>query len=227
LNLAGILLLPVEATRQAKQVDALFYGALILSGLVVLLVAGLIFGFGMRYRAASKVERKPLPEFLSREIEITWTLATLFLFAALFWWASTLSLIHMRPPSHTLDIRVVAKQWMWKIEQPSGVREIDTVHLPIDTPVQLLMTSQDVIHSFYVPAFRAKEDVLPDRVTRLWFTPDKLGTYPLRCAEVCGLYHSRMLGSVIVMPKPDYARWVDEMKRESHEPQTAARERGR
>ena len=215
MNLHGILLLPAEAARQAFHVDRLFYSIVAASALVSLLVVALIVGFSVRFRAGSRVKRKPLPEFLTREVEITWTLATLFVFLGLFWWSSTLSLIHIRPPPHSLKIRVVAKQWMWKIEQPSGVREIDTVHMPIDTPVLLLMTSQDVIHSFYVPAFRAKQDVLPDRVTKLWFTPDKLGTFSLKCAEYCGTYHSEMKGRIVVMSKADYARWTARRKSDS------------
>ncbi len=208
----GFLQLPVEAAKQARDVDTLFYLLVGASVLVAGLVAVLIVGFSVRYRASSGATRKPLPKFFAHEVEITWTLGTLFAFLALFWWASTLNLIHLRAPPHALEIRVVAKQWMWKIEQPNGVREINEVHMPINTPVRLLMTSQDVIHSFYVPAFRAKQDVLPDRVTTLWFTPDRLGSYALRCAEFCGTYHSKMLGRVIVMSKADYARWSARMK---------------
>lgn len=218
----GVFLLPAEASREAIHVDQLFYGIVAASALVAALVAGLIGWFCWHYRAGNPVKRKPLPKMLEREIEITWTLGTAFAFLALFWWASTLNLIRLTAPAHAMDVRVIAKQWMWKFEQPSGVREINQLHLPIDTPIQLLMTSQDVIHSFYVPAFREKQDILPDRETRVWFTPDKLGTYELKCAEYCGALHSLMKGQVIVMSKADYARWVDKMKSGSLEQQGAA-----
>ena len=212
-TVGGILLIPVEAAKEAHQVDVLFYATVGLSVFIVVLVFALLIGFTARYRAGSAVSRRPLPRILSHEVEITWTLATFFGFLELFWWASTLNLIHLRPPPHTLDIHVVAKQWMWKVEQPNGVREIDEVHMPVDTPVRLIMNSQDVIHSFYVPNFREKQDVVPGMTTTLWFTPSRIGAYPLRCAEYCGDYHSKMTGQIVVMSKAGYARWADSMKR--------------
>ena len=208
----GTAFLPVEAAKQAGAVDVLFYGEVGISVLVSLIVACLVVGFVTRYRRGSPASRRKLPQAFSHEVEIIWTVGTFFAFVAIFWWAATLNLIHLRPPDHTLDIRVVAKQWMWKIEQPNGVREIDAMHLPVDTPVRLIMTSQDVIHSFYVSAFRAKQDVVPGRVETLWFTPDRIGTYQLLCAEYCGLGHSLMRGEITVMSKADYARWCARMK---------------
>ena len=149
-----------------------------------------------------------MPHFMRNEFEIGWTAATLFLFLFIFWWAASAQLYALTPPKHAMQIHVVAKQWMWKVQQPSGIREIDEMHVPLGREILLDMTSEDVIHSFFVPALRIKQDVLPDRVTHLWFTPDKIGTYGLLCAEYCGTGHSRMTGKFIVMNAQDYARWA-------------------
>jgi cytochrome c oxidase subunit II len=111
-------------------------------------------------------------------------------------------------PPDALPVYVVAKQWMWKLQHRNGKREINELHVPLGQPVRLIMTSQDAIHSFYVPAFRLKQDVLPGRYTGLWFTPTQLGEFQLFCAEYCGTEHSRMLGRIVVMPPAEYARWV-------------------
>jgi cytochrome c oxidase subunit 2 len=113
-----------------------------------------------------------------------------------------------RPPIDALEIYVVAKQWMWKTQHPEGQEEINELHVPVNRPVRLIMTSQDVIHSFYVPAFRIKQDVLPGRYTSIWFEATKPGTYHLFCAEFCGTDHAEMGGSIIVMPQADYEQWL-------------------
>jgi cytochrome c oxidase subunit 2 len=150
-----------------------------------------------------------MPKWMRYEFEIGWTVATLFLFLFVFWWAAATQLTFLNPPKKNLDIRVLAKQWMWKVEQPSGIREIDELHVPSGTPVRLSMTSEDVIHSLFLPALRLKQDVLPDRYTYLWFTADKVGTYELTCAEFCGAEHSRMAGKLVIMRPADYARWTE------------------
>jgi cytochrome c oxidase subunit 2 len=113
-----------------------------------------------------------------------------------------------RADPNQLEIHVVAKQWMWKTEHPDGAREIDALHLPLGKPVRLIMTSEDVIHSFFVPAFRLKQDVLPGRDTELAFTPAELGDFHLFCAEYCGTQHSRMGGDIVVMTPADYQAWA-------------------
>jgi cytochrome c oxidase subunit II len=196
-----------EASNYAVRVDHIFYALLILSGAITALVFGLLIVFAIRYRRGSNARRGPLPEIVNREFEIGWTSATLFLFVFLFWWASSADLSGLAAPQHALDIRVVAKQWMWKIEHPNGAREIDALHIPEGRPVRLLMTSQDVIHSFFAPAFRLKQDVLPGRNTELWFQATRTGVFPLLCAEYCGTDHSAMLGHITVMRQEDYAAW--------------------
>jgi cytochrome c oxidase subunit II len=204
----SVSLWPVAASTQASKVDLLFIVLLAISGVIVLLVAGLLLGFSIRYRRGSSAPRGTLPAFLSRDIEIGWTSATLFLAMFLFWWAGTLELSATRPAANALEIHVLARQWMWKVHHPSGAREIDELHVPVGEPVRLLMTSQDVIHSFFVPAFRIKQDVLPQRLTEMWFQATRTGQFRLLCAEFCGTEHSLMGGRIIVMKPDEYARWA-------------------
>jgi cytochrome c oxidase subunit 2 len=174
----------------------------------MLLVFTLVLVLAIRYRRGSAAKRGPLPEIVSREFEIGWTSATLFLFAFLFWWAASADLGSLAAPAGALEIHVVAKQWMWKTQHPNGAREIDALHIPVDKPVRLVMTSQDVIHSFFVPAFRVKQDVVPGREAEIWFQATKTGVFPLLCAEYCGTDHSMMRGRIIVMRQEDYADWL-------------------
>lgn len=208
--MSGIIAFPVAASAQAPTVDRLYFALVTVSVLITLLVAGLVFGFSVRYRKGSKVKRGPLPAIYSHELEVGWTLATLLVFVGIFTWAGAARLVHLVPPKGALTIRVVAKQWMWEFEHSTGAREINTLHLPLGIPVVLAMTSQDVIHSFYVPAFRAKQDVLPDRITVQWFTPTRLGNYAIRCAEYCGTDHALMEGTVIVVSPKQYVDWASE-----------------
>ena len=203
----GLLYLPAAST-QAGRVDLIFYALLVLSGLTAALVATLLLTFAIRYRRGSKAKRGALPDFVSRELEIGWTAATLFLFLFVFWWAASADLGGIVTPGNAIEIHVVAKQWMWKTQHASGAREIDELHVPVDKPVRLVMTSQDTIHSFFVPAFRIKQDVLPQRRTETWFQATKIGVYPLLCAEYCGTDHSMMRGRIVVMRPEDYADWL-------------------
>lgn len=202
-------LMPIAASTNAPKVDEIFIVLLVLSGLITLLVFGLVFVLSVRYRRGIRIGHGYLPEMISREVEISWTLATLLLFLFVFWWAASSDLSAFSPPANALEIHVLAKQWMWKTQHPSGAREIDALHVPVGRPVRLLMTSQDVIHSFFVPAFRIKQDVLPgkDAPTQVWFNATKLGTFPLLCAEYCGTNHSAMRGQIVVMRDGDYAAW--------------------
>jgi cytochrome c oxidase subunit 2 len=141
-------------------------------------------------------------------METSWSVIPFLLILVFFYWATTLFMAQQSPPDDALTINVVAKQWMWKFQHTEGAREINDLHVPAGRPVRLTMTSQDVIHSLYLPALRIKQDVLPGRYTQLWFTADSPGTYALRCAEYCGTDHSEMVGRFIVMRPEDYARWL-------------------
>ncbi len=201
------VLFPPTASLQAVQTDRLFYLVCGISLAIGILVVGLLLVFTARYRHGSAAARGRLPPLMRREIEIGWTAGTLFLALFMFWWASSAMLAQVPAPANAMEVHVVARQWMWKTQHPSGAREINTLHVPLNQPTKLLMTSADVIHSFFVPAFRLKADVLPGRNTQLWFTATKTGTFHLFCAEFCGTEHSRMTGQVIVVPPGEYAAW--------------------
>ena len=203
-----ISLLPTTASAEAAKVDTIFFGLLVLAALITVLVFALVLAFAIRYRRGSKANRGELPEILSREFEIGWTAATVLLFLFLFWWAASADISALVPPKDALDVHVVGKQWMWKVQHPSGAREIDELHVPIDVPVRLLMESQDVIHSFFIPAFRIKQDVVPGQQTQTWFKATKLGVFQLLCAEFCGTDHSAMRGRIVVMRQDEYANWL-------------------
>jgi cytochrome c oxidase subunit 2 len=200
------LTLPLAASTGA-QTDLLLLGLLGVSIAVLALVFGLMLFYAVRYRHNSPVDRGALAE-KSFRFEISWTIATLVIFFGLFIWGSTIYVRLYQPPANALKIYVVAKQWMWKIEHAGGQREINALHVPIDTPVELVMTSEDVIHDFFVPAFRVKRDVLPNQYETMWFRADRIGTYHLFCSQFCGTAHSSMIGDVVVMSAQDYAGWL-------------------
>jgi cytochrome c oxidase subunit II len=197
---------PVEASSIAGQVDALFYSLLGLSAAVVLGIVGTIGFFSVRYRRGSSASRRR--DVVQWRWELGWTLIPLGLFLAVYVWAAWLYFVLHSPPDDAMPIYVVGKQWMWQIQHASGQREIDQLHVPVGRPVKLIMTSQDVIHSFFVPAFRVKQDVLPGRYTTLWFTATRPGEYALFCAEYCGTDHARMGGRVIALSADRYQQWL-------------------
>lgn len=199
---------PPTASTAAGNTDTIYLALVIVSVLIVLLVAGLIIGFSVRFRNGSRAPRRQLPEFTSRDIEIGWTVATLFAFLFFFGWAAAQDFSLLRDTPGALTIQVLGKQWMWKIEHPGGQREINALHVPVDTPVRLVLNSQDVIHSFYLPALRLKHDVVPGLTRYISFTATLPGTYPIECAEYCGTSHSRMIGTLTVMSRDDYAHWL-------------------
>ncbi|KQP67310.1 cytochrome B [Methylobacterium sp. Leaf112] len=201
-------LMPEAASTQAAKVDAIFFGLTVISAAIVLVVVGLVVTFAIRFRRGSKADRGALPSVVSREFEIGWTAATLFVFLFIFWWAASAEIGAYTPPKDAIEIHVVANQWMWKTQASNGAREINELHVPVGAPVRLMLTSQDVIHSFYIPAFRLKRDAVPGRQTETWFQATKTGTFHLMCTEFCGTDHSRMLGRVIVMEPQDYAAWL-------------------
>ena len=198
---------PMQASVYAGEWDRLFAVLTVVSALVVAAVFIAIVGFSIRYRRGSRAPRGVLPEIITNELELGWTAATAIAFLFLFWWAAVQQLHNVVPPANAIEMHVVAKQWMWKVQQPNGVREINELHAPVGRPVRLIMTSQDVIHSLFLPALRLKQDVLPGRYTYLSFTADKPGVFHLLCAELCGSEHSRMTGRLVLMNAADYAEW--------------------
>jgi cytochrome c oxidase subunit 2 len=195
------------ASANAAESDRLMMSLLLISIAVLALVGGLLLLYIVKYRASSPLDRGEIAK-KTWHIETAWTAATLLIFFALFVWGADLYVRLSQPPRNALKIYVIAKQWMWKVEHSGGQREINALHLPMGRPIELVMTSEDVIHDFSVPAFRIKHDVLPDRYETLWFTPTRAGTYHLFCTQFCGLDHSNMVGDIVVMPPPQYQRWL-------------------
>ncbi len=206
----GLHIIPAEASANAHQVDTLLFYLTAMSTLVILGIGGLIFYFSLRYRAgATGVDRTMrMPLRHQHWLEAAWTIVTFAIFLSFFYWGTELYVSDYRPPAGAVQIDVVGKQWMWKIEHRNGVREIDTMHVPVGQKVTLHIESEDVIHSFFVPAFRLKQDAVPGRVTEYWFKVTRPGSYDLECAEYCGRDHSRMRGRVIAMEPASYARWL-------------------
>jgi cytochrome c oxidase subunit 2 len=201
--------LPPGASDAAARFDWLMLALLLLTGTVALAVMVLIVAFGIRYRKGSPADRSHAPT-TGRRIEIAWTAIPLLLFLCIYSWAAYDYTRLYRVPADAMPVFVVAKQWMWKLEHANGRREISELHVPLGQPVRLVMTSQDVIHSFFAPAFRIKQDVVPGRYTSIWFKPTKTGEYPLFCAEYCGTEHSVMRGRIVVMPPDEFARWLQQ-----------------
>ena len=198
---------PPQASTVSGQVDLLLLALIGLSSVFTLIVVALIAYFGIKYRRGKSVDRSS-PPVGNVKMELSWIGGLLILAVGTFTWASLIYLRSFNPPDKSLDIYVIGKQWMWKFQHQEGPREIDTLHVPVNRPVRLIMTSQDVIHSLYIPAFRLKYDVIPGRYTNLYFTASKTGEYHIFCTEYCGTNHSRMRGTVIVMEPRDYQTWL-------------------
>ncbi|QJE01862.1 cytochrome c oxidase subunit II [Massilia forsythiae] len=206
-------ILPASASGSADRLDSLALSMLLLTGFVAVTVFVLIVVMCVRYRAGTKVNRVNPPAG-NRALESTWIAIPMLIFFGVFAWAAIDYVKLYDPPDDAMPVYVVAKQWMWKAEHRNGKREIGELHVPLGTPVRLLMTSQDVIHSFFVPAFRIKQDVLPGRYTAAWFDAKAAGEYRLFCAEFCGTDHAVMGGRIVVMPPAAFARWLEEGPRQ-------------
>jgi cytochrome c oxidase subunit 2 len=205
--LRRMLFLPVEASGTARRIDYLHFTVISVTMAGALLVALVTLVFVGRYRARGEAE--PTPHIVvSRATELAVAGLLLALFVA-FWVVGYRQYVDVRtPPRDALEVYVTAKQWMWKFSTPSGERSAGVLVVPRGRPVRLILTSRDVVHSFFVPAFRIKQDAVPGRYTTVWIDPEKPGTYPVYCAEYCGLDHSRMWASVVVLPEGDYGKWI-------------------
>jgi cytochrome c oxidase subunit 2 len=203
-------LIPEQASTIAHQVDNVYFVLLALSAIVILGVGGTLLYFAVKYRHGASADRSS-PVSSNTTLEVTWMAVPLVLSIGMFIWAAaTYFDIKEMPREEALEIRVIGKQWMWKLQHPNGAREINTLHVPVNRPVKITMTSQDVIHSFFVPAFRVKQDVLPGRYVSAWFEATETGKYHLFCAEYCGTSHSDMEGYIHVMKQAEYQEWLDE-----------------
>jgi cytochrome c oxidase subunit 2 len=209
---------PEQASEWARQTDALLLFLLAVSLFFAIGIAIAIIYYCVKYRAGSPANRDPL-EIPLLPIEVTWTAIPLAIALVIFGWGAKLYFDLQRPPADALEVAVVGKQWMWKTQHAEGAQEINELHIPLGRAVKLTMTSQDVIHSFYIPAFRLKQDVVPGRYTTEWFRTRQVGTFHLFCSEFCGTDHARMIGRIIVMDPSDYAQWL---KAGSSQPTAAA-----
>jgi cytochrome c oxidase subunit 2 len=204
---SGTPLFPESASTIAGRVDALYFFLVAIAAFFSLLIAGLIVYYAIRFRrrSADSVGARIHGGLV---LEITWTVIPLLITMVIFIWGASVFFAMATPPGETLNIYVVGKQWMWKFQHLDGQREINELHVPVGRPVKLIMTSEDVIHDFFVPAFRVKADVVPGRYTHVWFEPTKPGRYHLFCAEYCGTRHSGMTGSVVVLEPEAYQVWL-------------------
>jgi len=204
----GLRFFPERASTNAYKVDLVYFALLGLALFFIVLIGALALGFGVKYRAGTTAYRKDSIRGRTLPIELTWIIVPTVMLLFVFIWAGQVYVEASTPPMDARTVYVVGKQWMWKVQHQNGRREINELHVPTGEPIKLVMTSQDVIHSFFVPAFRVKRDVLPNRYSTIWFEADKPGTYHLFCAEYCGSEHARMRGSVVVMPPARFQQWL-------------------
>jgi cytochrome c oxidase subunit II len=197
---------PARASVAAANVDALYIFLVALSVFMCVAIFTMILVFAVKYRRRPGVVAEQIEG--STALEITWSVIPMIIFTFIFAWGAVIYFRERTPVPGATQIYVVAKQWMWKLQHEEGQREINELHVPVGRDVELIMTSQDVIHSFYVPAFRIKQDVLPGRYTTFSFHPTKVGVYHLFCAEYCGTQHSGMIGKIVVMEPAQYEAWL-------------------
>jgi cytochrome c oxidase subunit 2 len=198
---------PRAASTSATLVDNYFIFMVVVTGTASLLVVLAVLYFMLKYRRRHEDEI-PTDEEAPQWLELAWTVIPFCIFMVMFVWGAWVYFHVRRPPDDTLDVYVTAKQWMWKFQHVDGTSEINDLHVPVGRPVRLIMASEDVIHSFFVPNFRVHTDVLPHRYTYNWFEATKVGKYHLFCSEYCGTEHSGMIGSVYVMEPEDYQAWL-------------------
>lgn len=202
------ILRPESASTIAGQVDALIWLMTGMSFFFLVAVMAAIVFLSIKYRTSSDADRN-LEDPDNIALELTWTILPTILAVIIFVVSTVVYLNLRRIPDGASEVYVTGKQWMWKLQHPNGKREINALHVPVGVPIKLTMTSEDVIHSFFIPAFRVKQDVLPGRYTQLWFEATKPGTYHLFCTEYCGTEHSQMIGTVTVLEDADYQRWLE------------------
>jgi cytochrome c oxidase subunit II len=208
-TLPSFSLFPEQASADAHKVDQLYFFILLVCLFFSVLTAVLLLYFAVRYRKRRFDEPTPPVKHASNTMEYLWCAGLFAIFMVMFFWSATLYVTMQRPPEDALEIYVVGRQWMWKVQHPDGQREINEMHVPVGQPVKLIITSEDVIHSYYIPAFRVKQDAVPGRYSYMNFTASKPGRYHLFCAEYCGTEHSRMRGTIVAMEPSEYQEWLN------------------
>jgi cytochrome c oxidase subunit 2 len=204
---ADFPLFPEAASTMATQVDRFYFFMCAVTLVFSVGIAVALLVFALKYRRRHRDERPP-EIHASLVLELVWSVIPFALTVVMFVWATWLYFTQARVPDDAIRVNVVGKRWMWKLQHMTGQREIGELHVPVGKPVQLVLTSEDVIHSFFVPAFRVKMDAVPGRYNQIWFTATKPGKYHIFCTEYCGTEHSKMTGSVYVMEPADYQQWL-------------------
>jgi cytochrome c oxidase subunit II len=204
---SNLPLFPEQASTMAPRVDNLYLFLVALTVFIFTLIGTLVIVFAVKYRR-THVGQVGAPITGSVPLELMWSIIPLGVAMGIFTWSASIYFDMNRPPDETLQIYAVGKRWMWKFQHIDGQREINELHVPVGRAVKVTMTSEDVIHDLFLPAFRVKADVIPGRYTTLWFNATKAGEYHLFCAEYCGTKHSGMVGRVVVMEPTAYQAWL-------------------
>jgi cytochrome c oxidase subunit 2 len=202
------ILLPPEGSAYAAQHDTFFIAIVLLSVFFFLLIAGLVTYFVWRYRRRGAMDITPNMTY-NYQLEIVWTVIPLIIVIGIFFWGFHGFVNATTAPGDSMEVQVIARKWLWQFEYPDGTRTINELHVPVGRPVRLIMSSEDVIHSFYVPSFRIKKDVVPNMYTELWFQPREEGVHQLLCAEYCGTGHSDMMGKIYVDSEAKFQEWQE------------------
>src|ERR1700692_1045422 len=200
-------LFPEAASAIASSVDYLYFYLTAVTIVMTAVIFAAVFFFALKYRRRSEDEVPP-PIHGSLKLEIAWSVIPFLVMLTFFWWGAQIFFANASPPADAMDVYAVGKQWMWKVQYPEGPREINELHVPVGRPVKITLASEDVIHSFFIPAFRVKHDVVPGHYDDIWFTATKTGRYHIFCADYCGTEHSGMIGWVTVMEPAAFEKWL-------------------
>jgi cytochrome c oxidase subunit 2 len=203
----SLRIFPHQASNMGAEVDHLFFFELAVAAFFIFLIFALGAYFSLRYRRKSPDEF-PTRDIQNMKLEITWCIVPFIFMLVMFFWGTALYARMKAPPENAITINIVGKQWMWKVQHPDGAREINELHVPVGQPVRLIMGSEDVIHSFFIPAFRIKQDVVPGTFSTQWFIATRPGSYHLFCSQYCGAEHAKMIGEVVAMEPGAYAAWL-------------------
>jgi cytochrome c oxidase subunit 2 len=194
------------ASKEAGEIDLLWWFLCAVSLVMTVLIFIGVIGFAFKYRKKQGVD--PVPVHGSTVLEVTWTVIPFLVMLVMFWWGTELFFAAENPPKDTMEVFITGKQWMWKVQYPDGNREINALHVPVGKAVKLTMASEDVIHSFSIPALRVRHDVVPGHYDNLWFRATVPGRYHFFCTEYCGNQHSKMIGWVDVLDESEYGKWA-------------------
>lgn len=211
---SGFPLRPEQASTIAQGIDELYYFLTAITLFFTFVIFATTFYFAIVYRRRNADETPQQIEG-SLPLEVFWSAVPLVLVVVTFVWSSSLFISNSRPPEASTEVFAIGKQWMWHLQHPEGAREINELHVPLGRPIKLTMTSEDVIHDFFIPAFRVKKDVVPGKYTSLWFEATKTGSYHFFCGQFCGVNHALMKGQVVVMEPQEFERWLSGSRKEN------------